>query len=71
MGLRARLAAVMSEERARIALAGLLALWALGTGVLIGRATSQSPAANARGGRDRARYPGRRAGQRGRGARCG
>jgi len=30
----------MSEERARIALAGLLALGALGTGVLIGRATS-------------------------------
>ena len=44
MGLRARLAAVMSEERARIALAGLLALVALATGVLIGRATS-SPAA--------------------------
>src|ERR1017187_4348144 len=31
---------VFSEERARIALAGLLALLALGTGVLIGRATS-------------------------------
>jgi hypothetical protein len=30
----------MSEERARIALAGLLALCALGTGVLVGRATS-------------------------------
>jgi hypothetical protein len=35
----------MSEERARIALAGLLALLALGTGVLIGRATT-----SARGG---------------------
>jgi hypothetical protein len=36
---------VFSEERARIALAGLLALLALGIGVLIGRATS-----SARGG---------------------
>jgi hypothetical protein len=33
---------VFSEERARIALAGLLALLALGTGVLIGRATGSA-----------------------------